>query len=81
MEQELVSLSSDELVKLYHKVNAELARHLLNGSCLTEQQERITTLSRISKELWQRKIKVENKRSETFSDNRNEAAKPPNQYS
>ena len=81
MEQELVSLSSDELVELYHQVNAELSKQLLNGSSLNEQQERITTLSIISKELWQRKIKVENKRLEAFGDNRNEAAKPPNQYS
>ena len=81
MERELATLSSDELVKLYHQVNAELAKQLLNGSSLHEQQERISTLSKISRELWQRKIKVENKSLEAFNDNRNDGGKPSNQYS
>ena len=81
MELELVSLNSDELVKLYHQVNAELAKQLLNGFSLNEQQERIGTLSRISKHLPQRKITVKNKRFESFNHNRSEVRKTPNNYS
>jgi hypothetical protein len=78
MEQELATLSSDELVKLYHQVNTELTKQLLNGSSLDEQQERITALSKISKELSGRKIAVEGKRLESVNDNRSETRKPPN---
>jgi hypothetical protein len=80
MEQELATLSSDELMKLYYKVNSELTKQLLNGSPWNEQQGRISTLSQISKELSQRRITVEDKSVEVISDNRSNAQKPPNKH-
>jgi hypothetical protein len=78
MEQELKSLSSDELVKLYYTVNSELTKQLLNGSPWNEQQGRIGTLSQISRELSQRRIIMSDKPVEDINDNRSESLKPPN---
>jgi hypothetical protein len=50
--------SSGDLVLLYHKINKELTAHLLNGDSWTEQEERITTLTEISKELTRRKVEI-----------------------
>ena len=58
MEHEIYSLASEELVKLYHKINSELGKSILGGSPLNEQQDRIKTLSEISKELTRRRIEV-----------------------
>jgi hypothetical protein len=59
MQQQLALLNSDELVALYHKINAELRKHLLDGSPWSEQQERINTLTEISKELTKRKVEID----------------------
>lgn len=58
MEQEIASLTSTELVTLYHKINSQLSKNLLSGSPWAEQQPYIKTLGEISRELSRRKIKV-----------------------
>lgn len=58
MEQEFSSLSSEELIEWYHKINAELRKYLLEGAPWNEQQERINTLTSISKELTRRRIEL-----------------------
>jgi len=54
MERELASLNTDDLVAMYHKINAELARQFINRASFDEQQERISSLSSISRELSKR---------------------------
>jgi hypothetical protein len=58
MEQEIASLTSSELVALYHQINSQLSKNLLSGSPWTEQQRYIKTLGEISRELLRRKIEV-----------------------
>jgi hypothetical protein len=65
--EELISLSSDELIVMYHKVNAELTKQFLNRTSWNEQQERIKQLSEISKELIRREVEV-NKRNTSAGD-------------
>jgi hypothetical protein len=62
MEYELASLSAEELINLYHKINAELTTQFLNRTPWELQQERVNNLSKISKELSQRKVVVERPR-------------------
>lgn len=62
MEYDLTSLSSDELIALYHKVNTELTQQFLSRASWNEQQTRINTLSKISKELVHRKVDFGNNR-------------------
>jgi hypothetical protein len=54
-EQELASLSSEELKRSYHKINTRLARNLLGGASLRDQEEDIRMLNTISTELNRRK--------------------------
>jgi len=56
MEHEMASLSSKELIELYHKTNTELSKNILAGSPINDQQQRIKTLNEISKELTARRI-------------------------
>lgn len=56
--EELASLSSEELIAMYHKINAELTKQFLNRAPWNEQQERINKLSKISKELMRRKFEL-----------------------
>jgi len=58
MEQEFSSLSSEELIEWYHRTNSELRKYLLEGAPWNEQQERINTLTSISKELIRRRIEL-----------------------
>jgi hypothetical protein len=59
MEQSILSLNSGELVELYHKINKTLTSHLLKGVSWDMEQDRIITLTEISKELTRRKIEVD----------------------
>lgn len=59
MEQQIASLSSDELIALYHTTNTELTKNLLSGAAWQEQQERINLLTEISKTLTKRKVEIE----------------------
>jgi len=56
MELEFSSLSSDDLISLYHRINSELAKQFLNRVPWEEQQERINNLSKISIELNHRNL-------------------------
>jgi hypothetical protein len=58
MEQEIASLTSTELVELYHRISSELRKNLLSGSPWAEQQPHIKTLGEISTELSRRKIEI-----------------------
>jgi hypothetical protein len=79
MEQELTTMSSDEIMKLCHLVNTQLTKQLLNGSSQAEQKERISTVSKISRGLYKRRIAVEDKRVESVDFNCSEIRKPPNE--
>jgi hypothetical protein len=59
MEQSILSLNSGELVELYHKINKTLTSHLLKGVSWDMEQDRIITLTEISKELTRRKIEFD----------------------
>ena len=59
MERQIASLSSDELIALYHKTNTELTKNLLNGAAWQEQQERINLLTEISKIFTKRKVEIQ----------------------
>jgi hypothetical protein len=54
-EQDLASFNNEELKSFYHKVNTRLAKSLLNGASLEDQQENIKMLNEISGELNRRK--------------------------
>ena len=54
-EEDLVSLNNEELKSLYHKINTRLAKNLLNGAGLEDQQDNIRMLNKISEELNRRK--------------------------
>jgi hypothetical protein len=56
MEQNLASFSSEDLITMYHRINADLTKQFLNRVPWNEQQERINSLSKISKELSRRSI-------------------------
>ena len=58
MDSEFTSLSSNELVNLYHKINTDLRKRFLDRAPWGEKQERINILSEISKELTKRKIEL-----------------------
>lgn len=58
MEYEFASLSSEELITLYHKINADLTIQFLNRIPWELQKETVNNLSKISKELLQRKEEV-----------------------
>lgn len=58
MEPGILSLSSEELIELFHKINKELTSHLLDGASWDKEQDRIATLTEISKELTRRKIEI-----------------------
>lgn len=60
MNPAIFSQSAEELILLYHQVNKELTTHLLDGGSWDEQQQRISTLNEISKELTKRKIEIDN---------------------
>ena len=55
-EHDLTSLNSEELKLSYQKINTTLARNLLNGASLQEQEYNIRMLNRISGELNRRRI-------------------------
>jgi hypothetical protein len=79
MEQELTTMSSDEIMKLCHRVNTQLTKQLLDGSSQGEQQERISRVSKISRGLSKRRIAVEDKQVESVDFNRSEIRMPPNE--
>ncbi|HTM91634.1 MAG TPA: hypothetical protein VL095_04405 [Flavisolibacter sp.] len=54
-EEDLTSLNQEELKSLYHKINTRLAKGLLNGASLEDQQENIRMLNKIAEELNRRK--------------------------
>jgi hypothetical protein len=56
MQTEINSLQSDELILLFHQINSELRKNLIDGASWDQQQEKISMLSEISKELMKRKI-------------------------
>ena len=51
MNVELSSLTTEELNRLFHKINKELTDQFLNRGNWDEQQQRIKDLNKISKEL------------------------------
>jgi hypothetical protein len=53
---DLTTLTSDQLKKLYHKINSQLAQNLLNGKGLQAETERIQMLNKISEELNRRNV-------------------------
>lgn len=54
-EHDLSSLDSEELKLSYQKINTALARNLLNGASLQDQEYNIRMLNKISGELNRRK--------------------------
>ena len=54
-EHDLTSFNSEELRLSYQKINTALARNLLNGARLQDQEYNIRMLNRISGELNRRK--------------------------
>lgn len=54
-EGDLASLNREELKSLYQTINTSLAKGLLNGANLEDQQENIRMLNKISEELNRRK--------------------------
>ena len=54
-EDDLASFNREELKTLFHRINTRLAKGLLNGANLNDQQENIRMLSKISEELNRRK--------------------------
>lgn len=52
----LETLTGDQLKKLYHKINSQLAQNLLNGKGLEAETERIQMLNKISEELNRRNV-------------------------
>jgi hypothetical protein len=55
MNDDFSLLATEELVALFHKINAELVKEFNNHADLSQQQFRIDNLSRISAELSKRK--------------------------
>lgn len=58
MQPEITSLQSNELILLFHQVNKELRQNLIDGASWDQQQEKIGTLTEISRELTRRKIEL-----------------------
>ena len=54
-EGDLASLNKEELKSLYQTIKTSLAKGLLNGANLEDQQENIRMLNKISEELNRRK--------------------------
>jgi hypothetical protein len=54
-ENDLASLNKEELQSLYQTINTRLAKGLLNGANLEDQQENIKMLNKIAEELNRRK--------------------------
>lgn len=54
-EYDLISLNKEELKSLYYNINTRLAKGLLSGAALDEQQDNIRMLNKISEELNRRK--------------------------
>lgn len=54
-ENDLASLNKEELKSLYQTINTRLAKGLLNGANLEDQQENIRMLNKIAEELNRRK--------------------------
>ncbi len=50
-EQNLISLSNEQLKSLYHKINSQLTKNLLSGAGIETEKQRIQMLNRISEEL------------------------------
>lgn len=55
-QNDLGTLTSDQLKKLYHKINSQLAQNLLNGTGLEGEKGRIQMLNKISEELNRRNV-------------------------
>jgi hypothetical protein len=55
-EDDLASLNKEELKTLFQRINTRLAKGLLNGTNLNDQQENIRMLNKISEELNRRKV-------------------------
>ena len=49
--QDLTCLDADELKGLFHRINSQLARNLLNGAGIDSEKQRIQMLNKISEEL------------------------------
>ena len=49
--QDLTCLDADELKRLFHRINSQLARNLLNGAGIDSEKQRIQMLNEISEEL------------------------------
>ena len=49
--QDLTCLDADELKRLFHRINSQLARNLLNGAGIDSEKQRIQMLNKISEEL------------------------------
>ena len=49
--QDLTCLNADELKTLFHRINSQLARNLLNGTGIDSEKQRIQMLNNISEEL------------------------------
>ena len=54
--QDLILLTSDQLKNLYHKINSQLTKNLLNGTGIEAEMERIEMLNKISEELNRRNV-------------------------
>jgi hypothetical protein len=49
--KDLTCLDADELKKLFHRINSQLARNLLSGAGIDSETQRIQMLNKISEEL------------------------------
>lgn len=58
MEIQIHSLSSNELVDLYHKTNGEIRKQLIDGRSWSELKDTIALLTTLSKEISKRKLSV-----------------------
>lgn len=54
--QDLVLLNAEELKRLFHTINSQLARNLLSGAGLESEKQRIYMLNKISEELNRRNL-------------------------
>lgn len=50
-EKNLISLTNEQLKSLYHKINSQLTKNLLNGAGVEAEKQRIQMLNSISEEL------------------------------
>jgi len=60
MEIQIHALNSVELVELYHRINAEIRKQLIDGSSWIELKDSIALLTNLSKEISKRKIVLNN---------------------